>query len=216
MRVRRPARTCPVALVGICGPRGAGKTALIEQLILRLMARGTEVAVITDGRSRSPGAVSLRRSAWIPPERVASLRSSAAGEKEAATMARAADEMAERIPGLELILIEQHGRSTPDVALDYRLRVIESEPRYGEDRRRGAAESCDLLVVNKTDLIPALRRDRDAGAVGGEGKRARGGAAASKVVAASCATGIGVDQVVSLIVNEVLGRHRAVAQARPK
>lgn len=211
MRARRSARPRRIALVGIGGPAGAGKTALIEQLILRLMARGTEVAVITCGRSRTPGAVSLRRSGWIAPERVANLRPGAGVEKEATSVARAVGDMAARIPGLELILIEQHGRASPMVALDYRLRVIDADARAEENAERGAREACDLLVVNKTDLTPAVGRTLESSPSDNDDGKPRGGA--RQVVAASCATGVGVDRVVSLIVQDVLGSRRVVAAA---
>ena len=65
-----PQDTPSAARVGIGGPVGSGKTALLEQLIPRFKARGTEMAVVTNDLVTKEDAERLRRSGLIDPERV--------------------------------------------------------------------------------------------------------------------------------------------------
>ena len=64
------ARPRGAARVGVGGPVGSGKTALLEQLIPRFIARGTDIAVITNDLVTAEDAERIRRSGIIAPERV--------------------------------------------------------------------------------------------------------------------------------------------------
>ncbi|HLB81009.1 MAG TPA: GTP-binding protein, partial [Dongiaceae bacterium] len=65
------------ARVGIGGPVGSGKTALIERLIPRFMARGTELAVVTNDLVTKEDAERLQRSGLIAPDRVMAVETGA-------------------------------------------------------------------------------------------------------------------------------------------
>ena len=101
------------ARVGIGGPVGSGKTALIERLIPMLAARGVSLAVVTNDLVTREDAERLRRSGLIDPDRVAAVEAGACPHtviREDPTLnIAAADELEQRFPDLELILIESGG-----------------------------------------------------------------------------------------------------------
>ena len=161
-------------LVAISGPAGAGKTALIEQLILRLIALGTEVAVIVCGPSAAAQAEELRRSGLIAPERVVDIAHG--GD---------AGDLAARIPGVELILVE-HAGDPPADRFAFRVRVVEAASLRGLGARAPVLPpGCDLLVANKDAL---------SGGVEDEPRRG-----ATTLVRTNCITGVGVDRVLDII-----------------
>src|ERR1700727_831865 len=101
------------ARVGIGGPVGSGKTALVERLIPVLKARGVELAVITNDLVTKEDAERVRRSGLIDPERVSAVEAGACPHtviREDPTLnIEAADELERRFPGVELILLESGG-----------------------------------------------------------------------------------------------------------
>src|SRR5688572_33468515 len=101
------------ARIGIGGPVGSGKTALIERLIPILQARGIDFAVVTNDLVTHENAERLRRSGLIDPARVAAVEAGACPHtviREDPTLnIEAADALERRFPGVELILIESGG-----------------------------------------------------------------------------------------------------------
>lgn len=106
-------RPSTAARVGIGGPVGSGKTALLEQLIPRFLARGTDLAVITNDIATKEDAERVRRSGLIAPERVLAVETGAcphsAIREDPTLNMQSADDLDRRFPGLELILIESGG-----------------------------------------------------------------------------------------------------------
>lgn len=156
------------ARVGIGGPVGSGKTALLEQLIPRFLARGTDIAVITNDIATKEDAERVRRSGLIAPERVLAVETGAcphsAIREDPTLNMQSADELDRRFPGLELILIESGGDNLASSfsldLVDYWLFVIDVAGGDDIPRKRGLGVlSCDLLVINKTDLAPYTRTD---------------------------------------------------------
>ncbi len=100
----------PAARVGIGGPVGSGKTALIEALIPELQRRGVDLAVVTNDLVTKEDAERLRRSGLIDPLRVSAVEAGACPHtviREDPTLNIAAgDDLEARFPGLELILFE--------------------------------------------------------------------------------------------------------------
>jgi urease accessory protein len=151
------------ARVGIGGPVGSGKTALVERLIPSLMARGVDLAVITNDLVTTEDAERIRRSGLIDPARVAAVEAGACPHtviREDPTLnIEAADALERRFPGVELILIESGGDNlastfSRDLA-DYWMFVIDVAGGDDIPRKRGPGVlRCDLLVINKTDLSP--------------------------------------------------------------
>lgn len=196
------------ARVGIGGPVGSGKTALLEQLIPRFLARGTDIAVITNDIATKEDAERVRRSGLIAPERVLAVETGAcphsAIREDPTLNMQSADELDRRFPGLELILIESGGDNLASSfsldLVDYWLFVIDVAGGDDIPRKRGLGVlSCDLLVINKADLAPYTRTDLPR--MLREADEVRGG---RPVLLTNCATGEGVDAVVEVIAREVL------------
>ena len=161
-------RRVAAARVGIGGPVGSGKTALVERLIPALMARGVDLAVITNDLVTAEDADRIRRSGLIDPERVSAVEAGACPHtviREDPTLnIEAADELERRFPGVELILIESGGDNLASTfsrdLTDFWLFVIDVAGGDDIPRKRGPGViRCDLLVINKTDLAPHVGVD---------------------------------------------------------
>src|SRR4051794_28077369 len=101
------------ARVGIGGPVGSGKTALLEQLIPRLIQRGVQVAVVTNDLVTSEDAERLRHSGLIDPERVLAVETGAcphtAIREDPSLNIHQANLLEETFEELDLILLESGG-----------------------------------------------------------------------------------------------------------
>src|SRR5271169_2758015 len=106
------------ARIGIGGPVGSGKTALIERLIPILIGRGIELAIVTNDLVTREDAERLRRSGLIDPMRVSGVEAGACPHtviREDPTLNIAAgDELERKFPGLELSF------SNPEVTILHR------------------------------------------------------------------------------------------------
>src|ERR1700681_4086533 len=121
-----PPVVSPAARVGIGGPVGSGKTALIEALIPVLQRRGVNLAVVTNDLVTQEDAERLRRSGLIDPARVSAVEPAACPhtvirENPTLNMA-AADELEIRFPGLELVIFESGG---DNLASTYSLDLVD-------------------------------------------------------------------------------------------
>ena len=196
------------ARVGIGGPVGSGKTALLERLIPRFQARGVEIAVVTNDLVTREDAERVRRSGLIDPERVLAVETGACPHtviREDPTLNIQAAELLEmRYPGLELVLIESGGDNLASTfsldLVDYWLFVIDVAGGDDIPRKRGpGVVKCDLLVINKFDLAPHVGVDMDR--MFAEARDVRQG---RPVLLTNCRTGEGVDAVVEQLMREVL------------
>lgn len=158
-----PGQAPAAARVGIGGPVGSGKTALVERLIPALAAEGIDLAVITNDLVTREDAERIRRSGLIDPARVLAVEAGACPhtvirEDPTLNMA-AADELDLRYAGLDLILIESGGDNLASTfsldLVDYWLFVIDVAGGGDIPRKRGpGVVQSDLLIINKTDLAP--------------------------------------------------------------
>jgi urease accessory protein len=198
------------ARVGIGGPVGSGKTALLERLIPALKARGVELAVITNDLVTIEDAERIRRSGLIDPARVSAVEAGACPHtviREDPTLnIDAADELERRFPGLELILIESGGDNLASTfsrdLTDFWMFVIDVAGGGDIPRKRGPGViRCDLLVINKSDLAPHVGVDLDL--MVAEATAVREG---RPVVVTDCRRAVGVDAVVAHLEREVLFR----------
>jgi urease accessory protein len=196
------------ARVGIGGPVGSGKTALLERLIPRFQSRGVEIAVVTNDLVTREDAERVRRSGLIDPERVLAVETGACPHtviREDPTLNLQAAELLEmRYPGLELVLIESGGDNLASTfsldLVDYWLFVIDVAGGDDIPRKRGpGVVKCDLLVINKFDLAPYVGVDIDR--MLAEARDVRQG---RPVMLTNCRTGEGVDAVVEHLMREVL------------
>jgi urease accessory protein len=196
------------ARVGIGGPVGSGKTALLEQLIPRFAVRGTRLAVITNDLVTKEDAERLRRSGLIAPERVLAVEAGACPHtviREDPTLnLDAADLLEERFSPLDLILLESGGdnlASTFSLELvDYWMFVIDVAGGGDIPRKKGpGVVQADILVINKPDLATHVGVDLDA--MVAEARAVRGD---RPVLVTNCRNGEGVDAVVEAIARDVL------------
>jgi urease accessory protein len=200
----------PAARVGVGGPVGSGKTALVERLIPALIARGVDLAVITNDLVTAEDAERIRRSGLIDPARVAAVEAGACPHtviREDPTLnIEAADELERKFAGVELILIESGGDNlastfSRDLA-DFWMFVIDVAGGDDIPRKRGPGVlRCDLLVINKTDLAPHVGVNLDR--MRAEALSVREG---RPVVTTNCRANEGVEAVVAAIEREALFR----------
>ena len=203
------AKTLPSpARIGVGGPVGSGKTALIEQLIPVFGRRNLELAIVTNDLVTREDAERLRRSGLIEPERVLAVETGAcphtAIREDPTLNIQSADRLVETYPNLSAVIIESGGdnlASTFSLELvDYWLFVIDVADGDDIPRKRGPGiVRADLLIINKTDLAPYVGVDLKR--MMAEAVEVRAG---KPVLATNCATGEGVEQVMDLLVHDVL------------
>jgi urease accessory protein len=198
------------ARVGIGGPVGSGKTALVERLIPLLQARGIDFAVITNDLVTKEDAERLKRSRLIDPARVVAVEAGACPHtviREDPTLnIEAAEALDLTFPRLELILIESGGDNLASTfsldLVDWWIFVIDVAGGDDIPRKRGPGViQSDLLVINKVDLAPYVGVDLDRMAA--EAHEVRNG---RPVALTNCRTGEGVEAVVRAIAYKVLFR----------
>lgn len=150
--------------IGVAGPVGSGKTALIE-ILARKMAAEYSIGVITNDIYTKEDAEFLCRKSILPRERIIGVETGGcphtAIREDASMNLEAVDEITERFPDVEIIFIESGGDNlsatfSPELA-DATIFVIDVAegdkiPRKGGP---GIARS-DLLVINKIDLAPMV------------------------------------------------------------
>ncbi len=155
--------------VGIGGPVGTGKTALMDALCKRLRDR-FEVAAITNDIYTEEDAQFLIRSGALPRERIMGVETggcphTAIREDASINLAAIAD-MVERFPALDLVLVESGGDNlaatfSPELA-DLTIYVIDVSAGDKIPRKGGPGITrSDLLVINKIDLAPLVGADLD-------------------------------------------------------
>ncbi len=153
--------------IGIAGPVGSGKTALIERLS-RAMSKEYSLAVITNDIYTKEDAEFLTQNSLLPAERIIGVETGGcphtAIREDASMNLEAVEEMAIRIPDLQIIFIESGGDNlsatfSPDLA-DVTIFVIDVAEGDKIPRKGGPGITrSDLLVINKIDLAPYVNAD---------------------------------------------------------
>src|SRR4051812_47143372 len=148
--------------IGVAGPVGSGKTALIERLT-RTMSDQYSIGVITNDIYTKEDAEFLTQNSLLPPERIIGVETGGcphtAIREDASMNLEAVDEMASRFPDIEIIFIESGGDNlsatfSPDLA-DLTIFVIDVAEGDKIPRKGGPGITrSDLLVINKIDLAP--------------------------------------------------------------
>ena len=148
--------------IGIAGPVGSGKTALIERLT-RHMMEYYSIAVITNDIYTKEDAEFLTRNSLLPAERIMGVETGGcphtAIREDASMNLEAVEEMALRCPDLEILFIESGGDNlsatfSPELA-DLTIFVIDVAEGDKIPRKGGPGITrSDLLVINKIDLAP--------------------------------------------------------------
>ena len=167
--------------IGVAGPVGAGKTALIEKLTREIASRYS-VAVITNDIYTQEDAEFLTKNSLLPSERIMGVETGGcphtAIREDASMNLEAVDEMIERFPDIELLFIESGGDNlsatfSPEL-VDATIFVIDVAEGDKIPRKGGPGITrSDLLVINKIDLAPYVGAslevmDRDSKKMRGE------------------------------------------------
>jgi urease accessory protein len=198
--------------VGVGGPVGSGKTALMKSLCLALRDR-YNIAAVTNDIYTKEDAEFLTRHEALSADRIIGVETGGcphtAIREDASMNLAACDELMKRHPGLELILVESGGDNlaatfSPELS-DLTLYVIDVSAGDKIPRKGGPGITrSDLLIINKTDLAPLVGAslevmDRDARKQRGE----------RPFVFSNLKSGEGLQQIIDFIVDRgMLGAGR--------
>lgn len=188
--------------VGIGGPVGSGKTALIDALCRRLRDN-RELAVITNDIYTREDAEFLIRSGALPVERIAGVETGGcphtAIREDSSMNLEAIADMVERVPEVEVVFVESGGDNlsasfSPEL-VDKAIYVIDVAAGDKIPRKGGPGiTQSDLLVVNKVDLAPLVGADLEVMAT--DARRMRG---TRPVVFSNLKTGLGLDVIADFV-----------------
>jgi urease accessory protein len=158
-----------VYTIGVAGPVGSGKTALVEALCRALWPE-INLAVITNDIYTHEDAEFLSRSGALPVERIVGVQTGGcphtAIRDDASANLSAVANFQRQFPGLELILVESGGDNLTAVfsrELADRFIFVIDVAEGDKIPRKGGPGICnsDLLVINKVDLAPHVGADLD-------------------------------------------------------
>jgi len=189
--------------VGIGGPVGSGKTALMDALC-KFLRDDLNIAAITNDIYTREDAEFLTRAGSLTPDRIMGVETGGcphtAIREDASINLAAVGQLQSRFPGLDLILIESGGDNlaatfSPELA-DVTIYVIDVSAGDKIPRKGGPGITrSDLLVINKIDLAPLVGAslevmDRDARKMRGE----------RPFVFANIRAGLGVAEIANFII----------------
>ncbi len=194
-----------VLRIGVGGPVGSGKTALVDALC-KSMRDDYQIGVVTNDIYTREDQQFLIRSQALPEERILGVETGGcphtAIREDASMNLAAVDELCERFPELDFVLVESGGDNlsatfSPELA-DLTIYVIDVSAGDKIPRKGGPGITrSDLLVINKIDLAPYVGAslevmDRDAKKMRGE----------KPFVFTNIKSGLGLEQVVSFIIGQ--------------
>jgi urease accessory protein len=191
--------------VGVGGPVGSGKTALVNTLCQRLRER-FDLAVVTNDIYTKEDAEFLIRNGALPEERIIGVETGGcphtAIREDASANLEAVGELSRRFPSLELVLVESGGDNlaatfSPELS-DLTLYVIDVSAGDKIPRKGGPGITrSDLLIINKIDLAPHVGASLDV--MARDAKKMRKD---RPFVFTNLKTGDGVETVVDFIVQQ--------------
>jgi len=193
--------------IGVGGPVGSGKTALLDSLCKRLRDRYS-LAVITNDIYTHEDAEFLMRSGALPIERIRGVQTGGcphtAIREDTSINHEALDEMRARVPGVEIMFLESGGDNlaasfSPEL-VDVSIYVVDVAGGDKVPRKGGPGVTrSDLLVINKTDLAPLV--GADLGVMKRDAEKIREG---KPIVFTNLKRGDGLDEVIEWIRRHVL------------
>lgn len=199
-----------IARMGIGGPVGAGKTALIETLVPRLVAQGRKILVITNDIVTREDEQHVRRTlaGILDPARIVGVETGTcphtAVREDPSLNLRVLENLMAAFPDTDLVFVESGGDNLTltfsPVLVDQTIFVIDVAGGDKVPRKKGpGVVQADLLVINKQDLAPMVGADLAVMAQDSEAVRH-----GRPFVFTNCRTGAGVDKVIDFIEHEVL------------
>lgn len=191
--------------IGVGGPVGSGKTALIEAMTPRLLAKGLKVIIITNDIVTTEDAKHVRKAldGVLPEDHIVGVETGAcphtAVREDPSMNIAAAEELEAKFPESDVLLIESGGDNLTltfsPALVDFFMYVIDVAAGDKIPRKNGpGVAQADILVINKTDLAPYVKAslevmDRDSKTLRGD----------KPFVFTNCMTGEGLDELVDLI-----------------
>jgi len=199
--------------IGVAGPVGSGKTALIERLT-RKLKDDYSIGVITNDIYTKEDAEFLTKNSILPQERIIGVETGGcphtAIREDASMNLEAVDEIANRFADVEIVLIESGGDNlsatfSPDLA-DVTIFVIDVSGGEKIPRKGGPGITrSDLLIINKIDLAPYVGANLEI--MESDARRMRNG---SPFVFTNLVTNEGLENVICWIKKYVLMENKAV------
>ena len=201
MTTRKPVK------IGVGGPVGSGKTALLDTLCKRLRD-DYSVAVITNDIYTYEDAEFLTRSGALPEERIRGVQTGGcphtAIREDTSVNQEAVDEMLARLGDVDILFIESGGDNlaasfSPEL-VDVSIYVVDVSGGDKVPRKGGPGVTrSDLLIINKTDLAPMV--GADLGVMERDARKLRGD---DPQLFTNLKAGEGVDAVIRWITHDVL------------
>ncbi len=196
--------------IGVGGPVGSGKTAIIETVVPRLVEQGLRILVITNDVVTTEDAKHVRRALTgvLVEERIVGVETGAcphtAVREDPSMNLAAVEDMEAKFPDSDVVLIESGGDNLTltfsPALVDYFIYVIDVAAGDKIPRKNGPGISkSDILVINKTDLAPYVDADLDV--MARDAELMRNG---KPFVFTNCKTGAGIDELVDLVRRNVL------------
>ena len=196
--------------IGIGGPVGSGKTAVIEAIVPKLVADGLKVLVITNDVVTTEDAKHVQRTlkGVLLEEQILGVETGAcphtAVREDPSMNLAAVEDMEARFPQTDVILIESGGDNLTltfsPALVDFFVYVIDVAAGDKIPRKNGPGISkSDILVINKTDLAPYV--EADLGVMERDATLMRG---TKPFVFTNCKTGLGIDELVGLVKRDAL------------
>ena len=198
----------PVFKIGVGGPVGSGKTALVERLVPLLITAGRSPAVVANDIFTREDQSILRRAldGVLPLERIVGVETggcphTAVREDPTANLA-AIEQLLDDFPDTDIVLIESGGDNltltfSPLLA-DASIYVLDVAGGEKTPRKQGPGlMNADLLVINKTDLAPHV--GADLAVMERDSNRLRSG----PLVFTNCRQGEGVQEVADWLLEEM-------------
>lgn len=199
-----------ITRIGIGGPVGSGKTAIIEAITPRLLDMGVKLLIITNDVVTTEDAKHVQRTlkGILIEERILGVETGAcphtAVREDPSMNLAAVEDMEAKFPDSDLVLIESGGDNLTltfsPALVDFFIYVIDVAAGDKIPRKNGPGISqSDILVINKTDLAPHVGAslevmERDSRLMRGD----------KPFLFTNCRTGEGIAELVSLIRHDIL------------
>lgn len=191
--------------IGIGGPVGSGKTALIEAITPRLLNKGLSILIVTNDIVTTEDAKHVRHvlRGVLAEERIIGVETGAcphtAVREDPSMNLAAVEEMEARFPDADVVFIESGGDNLTltfsPALVDFFIYVIDVAAGDKIPRKDGPGIThSDILVINKFDLAPYVKADLDV--MRRDSKLMRGD---QPFVFTNCFTGEGIDTLVEMI-----------------
>jgi len=199
-----------ITRIGIGGPVGSGKTAIIESITPLLLESGIKVLVITNDVVTTEDAKHVQRTlkGILIEERIIGVETGAcphtAVREDPSMNLAAVEEMEARFPDTDVVLIESGGDNLTltfsPALVDFFIYVIDVGAGDKIPRKNGPGiTQSDILVINKIDIAPYV--GADLGVMERDSRLMRG---QKPFLFTNCKTGEGIDKLVDLIRQNVL------------